>query len=668
MINAEPGSRVGSRFGPYQLGRLLGRGVVGEVYRAEDTRNDEVVALKLISESFSADEAFRSRLEDEAEAAGQLTEPHVVPIRAYGEIDDRLYLETGLIDGIDLATVLADGGPLSPPRAVAIVRQIAAALDAAHNADVIHRDVKPGNILVTDDDVAYLMDFGVAAAIAEPVAQADPAAGTVNYMAPERLTGQQVTHLADIYSLACVLAEGLSGVRPFSADAVDDAVEERLTAPPPRPSKLRPGRVPAAIDAVLARGLARKPEDRYSSAGELAAAAYQALTEPERHQVNRILRRGEPALHLPGGLEADPRADGRTNGHGEGALQPVPAGPGWPGWTPPEAEFGAGFGAPAPAPFPVSPLLSADQRTETPVMPIPSRSRRLPRKPVLVAAAAFAVVGVVAGVGYQVSRPSAASPVASPPQDVLPFTGLDYRLSPGGVALDADGNVYVTSEGMHGRVVKLTANSDSSTVLPFSDQYQPRGLVVDSDGNVYFSDVNNRVVKLAADSNSQTVLPFVGLDDPDGVAVDSEGNVYVADRGTDLVLRLEAGSNIQTALPFVGLDKPDGVAVDSARNVYVTDTGNNRVLKLSAATNEQVVLPFAGIVAPWGIAVDDEGSVYVTEHNRNKVVKLAAGAAIPVVLPFTGLNAPLDVAVDKHGNVYVADRGNNRVVKVDANR
>ncbi|MDQ2628811.1 MAG: serine/threonine protein kinase, partial [Actinomycetota bacterium] len=216
MNNTEPGSRVGSRFGPYQLGDLLGHGVVGEVYRAEDTRNDEVVALKLISEALSGSEAFRSRLEDEAEAAGQLTEPHVVSIRAYGEIDDLLYLETDLVEGTDLATVLADCGPLSPPRAVAIVRQIAAALDAAHNADVVHRDVKPANILVTGDDLAYLMDFGVAAAIADPATPADPATGPVAYLAPERLTGEQATHLADIYALAAVLAECLSGVPAFT--------------------------------------------------------------------------------------------------------------------------------------------------------------------------------------------------------------------------------------------------------------------------------------------------------------------------------------------------------------------------------------------------------------------------------------------------------------------
>ena len=665
MNNTEPGSRAGSRFGPYRLERLLGHGVVGEVYRAEDTRNDEMVALKLISESFSGDEAFRSRLEDEAEAAGQLTEPHVVSVRAYGEIDDVLYLETDLIGGTDLAALLADGGPLSPPRAVAIVRQIAAALDAAHNADVIHRDVKPDKILVTADDLAYLMDFGVAAAIADPATRADPATGTVRYMAPERLTGEQVTHLADIYSLACVLAECLGGVPPFSADTVDDAVEERRTTAPPRPSKLRPGRVPVAIDEVLARGLAPKPEDRYSSAGELAAAAYEALTEPERHQVVRILRRGEPAMHLPGGLEAETRVDSRTGGWGEAALRSVPAGP---AGASPDADFGAGLGGPLPTPFPVSPLLGTDVRTETPAMPSASWRRRLSRKPVLVAAATLAAVTAVAGIGHLVSRPSPASAVASAPQEVLPFTDLDYRLSPGGVALDDDGNVYVTSEGMRGRVVKLTTGTDTTTVLPFSDQYQPRGLVVDGVGNVYFSDLNDRVVKLTAGSDAPTVLPFTGLDEPAGVAVDSDGDVYVADRGADMVVRLESGSNVQTVLPFVGLNKPGGVAVDSAGNVYVADTGNNRVLKLVATSNEQVLLPFAGIVSPRGIAVDDAGDVYVTEHNRNKVVKLAAGAAIPEVLPFTGLNGPLDVAVDKHGNVYVADRGNDRVVMVDANR
>ncbi|MGH3594947.1 MAG: serine/threonine-protein kinase, partial [Mycobacterium sp.] len=130
MSGSEPGSRVGSRFGPYQLLRLLGSGGMGEVYAAEDTRKRRVVALKLISGQFSGDPVFRARLQREADITGRLTEPHVVPIHDYGEIDGRFYVEMRLIDGTDLATLLKRYGPLSPPRAVAVIRQIAAALDA----------------------------------------------------------------------------------------------------------------------------------------------------------------------------------------------------------------------------------------------------------------------------------------------------------------------------------------------------------------------------------------------------------------------------------------------------------------------------------------------------------------------------------------------------------
>ena len=136
---------------------------MGEVYEAEDTRKGRVVALKLISPEFSDDPMFRARMQREAGAAGRLTEPHVVPIHDYGEINDQLYLDMRLIDGANLATVLKRTGPMSPPRAVAIVRQIAAALDAAHAGGVTHRDVKPENILITGDDFAYLVDFGLPA-------------------------------------------------------------------------------------------------------------------------------------------------------------------------------------------------------------------------------------------------------------------------------------------------------------------------------------------------------------------------------------------------------------------------------------------------------------------------------------------------------------------------
>jgi serine/threonine protein kinase len=150
-------SRAGSRFGHYQLRRLLGSGGFGEVYEAEDTEMHRIVALKLIAAPYSQNPVFRERLFREARNAGRLHEPHVVPIHHCGEVDGQLYIDMRLVEGTDLDTVLARSGPLDPARAVAIVRQIASALDAAHAEKMIHRDVKPANILLTEDDFACLV-------------------------------------------------------------------------------------------------------------------------------------------------------------------------------------------------------------------------------------------------------------------------------------------------------------------------------------------------------------------------------------------------------------------------------------------------------------------------------------------------------------------------------
>ena len=168
MNDCELASRAGTRFGPYQLVQLLGRGGMGEVYQAEDTRKHRVVALKLISPQFSNNSVFRARMQREADTAGRLTEPHIVPIHDYGEIDGQFFVEMRLIDGASLRSLLKHYGPLNPARTVAIVRQIAAALDAAHSNGVTHRDVKPENILIGGNDFAYLVDFGIARAATDP--------------------------------------------------------------------------------------------------------------------------------------------------------------------------------------------------------------------------------------------------------------------------------------------------------------------------------------------------------------------------------------------------------------------------------------------------------------------------------------------------------------------
>jgi serine/threonine-protein kinase len=266
---------------------------MGEVYEAEDTTKDRIVALKLLPPALSDDQQFRRRLQREAHIAGRLHEPHVVPIHGCGEIDGQLYVDMRLIDGTDLRKLLKRDGPLAPARAVAIVRQIAAALDAAHGAAMMHRDVKPENILIGDDDFACLLDFGIANAAAdETLTQQGAAVGTFAYMAPERFADGEVTYRVDIYGLACVLHECLTASQPYPADSVNVVIAAHLTHPVPRPSVVRPG-IPVAFDQVIARGMAKRPEDRFASADELARAANDALATPDQHMAADILHRSQ---------------------------------------------------------------------------------------------------------------------------------------------------------------------------------------------------------------------------------------------------------------------------------------------------------------------------------------------------------------------------------------
>ncbi len=330
-MSGPKGSRVGTKFGPYYLKRLIGAGGFGEVYEAEDTVKDRTVALKLLREATSKDPVFRERMKREAHAAGRLQEPHVVPIHDYGEIDGLLFVDMRLIDGVDLHTVLEENGPLPPARAVAIIRQVAAALDAAHAAGVMHRDVKPENVILTRDDFAYLVDFGLAtAASAERLTQMGTMVGTFSYMAPERLRNKELTHSVDIYSLACVLHECLTGSRPYRADSIGALITAHLTAPIPQPSQIRAG-IPAAFDQVIARGMAKNPEDRYATAGDLANAALDALTATDKRHAARILERSDEAT-LPTGPAAPPwtqpyRPPPSTSGPAPAATAGPPSGP-----------------------------------------------------------------------------------------------------------------------------------------------------------------------------------------------------------------------------------------------------------------------------------------------------------------------------------------------------
>ncbi|WAC94419.1 protein kinase [Mycobacterium sp. Aquia_213] len=253
---------------------------MGQVFRAHDTVTDRVVALKVLPAHLAEDDEFQQRFRREARIAASLSDPHMVPIHSYGEIDGRLYVDMRLVEGRDLVHYIAEnGGRLSPEKAVAVVEQVAAALDTAHEVGLIHRDIKPSNILVSARDFVYLIDFGLARTAADTVlTHTGHTMGTMAYMAPERFRGM-TDQRADVYALACVLYECLTGRLPYSGDSMEEQLNGHLNIAPPRPSAASAD-VSQALDAVVARGMAKDVDQRFQTAVDLAQAARAALTSP----------------------------------------------------------------------------------------------------------------------------------------------------------------------------------------------------------------------------------------------------------------------------------------------------------------------------------------------------------------------------------------------------
>ncbi len=385
---------------------------------------------------------------------------------------------------------------------------------AAHKVGLIHRDIKPSNILLDDDDLAYLIDFGIARVTDETrMTKTGNTIGTFAYIAPERLDPQtEEDARADIYSLACVLYEALTGKPPFAGSTTAHLIAAHLNTPPPRPSTTQPD-VPPQVDEVIARGMAKNPDQRYATTVELATAAREAITTP--------LEQPAPAATL---LSPTQQAGNR-----------VPAQP-----------------------------MTVKAESPQPAAPTPTRPGAVSRRTTiaLVAGAIALVAVIVAVVGISAvgkNPPSKSSPSSSgrpyAAQVVLAFSGLNLPL---GVAVDTAGSLYVTDSGNH-RMLKLAAGASTQSVLPFSDLDYPGGVAVDSAGNLYVTDKGNgRMLKLATGASTQSVLPFSDLLGPEGLAVDSAGNLYVTDRGNNRVLKLATGASTQSVLPFTGLDYPGG--------------------------------------------------------------------------------------------------------------
>jgi serine/threonine-protein kinase len=258
--------------GRYRLIAPLGEGGMATIWRALDEQLDREVAVKLLREQYGSDPGFAARFRHEARAAGSLAHPNIVPVYDYGtDTDGAQFIVMQLVEGDNLATVLRERGNLETDDAVRIALGVAAALEAAHRRGLVHRDVKPGNILITDDGDVKVTDFGIARAVAETsMTVTGTTLGSVHYFSPEQARGDEVTGASDVYALGIVLYEMLTGRRPFEGDSAAGVALKRLNEDPPPPSTFRP--VPSGLSAIVMRALQREPRDRFPDAGSFAEA------------------------------------------------------------------------------------------------------------------------------------------------------------------------------------------------------------------------------------------------------------------------------------------------------------------------------------------------------------------------------------------------------------
>jgi len=284
-----PGDEIGS----YRIEGLTARGGMGLVYRARQRRPERTVAIKVIAPELAADPDFRKRFEQESNSAAEIEHPNVIPVYEVGDEDGLLFIAMRFVQGMDLGQLLRQTGKLEPERAAALIVQVADALDAAHAGGLVHRDVKPGNILVARGDHVYLTDFGLTKKTADShgVTKTGMFVGTVDYIAPEQAMNRTIDARADIYALGCVAYHVLSGRVPFPRETEIAKIFAHLNDPPPLLTD-----VPGPLAAAVARAMAKNPDDRFQSAGDFGRAVAAGAAGRADVSTERSVARGDAAI------------------------------------------------------------------------------------------------------------------------------------------------------------------------------------------------------------------------------------------------------------------------------------------------------------------------------------------------------------------------------------
>jgi len=660
------------RFGPYLLEALIGRGGMGEVHRAFDTRRNRHVALKRLPRELAADAGYQRRFRRESELAARLAEPHVIPIHDFGEIDGQLFIDMRLVAGQDLAVLLEREGPLPGPRAVELLGQVAAALDAAHAEGLVHRDVKPSNVLVAPGDFAYLVDFGVARQTggeATALTGAGATVGTLAYLAPERFEGGG-DHRVDVYALACVLFEVLTGQRPFPATSLPALIHAHVHLPAPLPSQRCAG-LPRALDDVVARGMAKDPDARFPGAGLLAQAARAALAEAgaDRTRVQTVRPAAPP-------LAGAPRAR-------VGSTHLLPASP---GASPPSARSARPPGRPRwVVPAAVAAVLAVVTTTAV-VLLRPAGEPGAAGSPAAVVEAPSVGAGEVPGEvpgevrsielgaqgGYVAASPSGYETyVTSPSEPALKVVGSGIELSatvPLGAGaqratISPDGTRAYVADRDAGSVsvVDLAEHAVAATV-PTGPSTAPRQVGLSPDGERgYVTTAGAVVVFSTADRRVLGTIDLPAGGSAGAIAVTPDGSRAYVGMGERAIGVVDLATNtLSSTVELAEGSVPDDIDISpDATLAFVTNRGGRTVsvLDLSAAavaaTVELAGAPAACVVNPQGTKV----YVALSELHEVAVVDVAGRA----VLERLAVRAsPKDLAITPDGvslSVVYADQG-----------
>jgi DNA-binding beta-propeller fold protein YncE/tRNA A-37 threonylcarbamoyl transferase component Bud32 len=630
-----PEVSIGSEFAGYRIESVAGEGGMGRVYRATQTALKRRVALKLIVPELADDADFRARFERESHLLASIEHPNVIPVYEAGEAEGRLFIVMRWVEGTDLRTVIATAGRLDPDRAVSIVEQVAAALDAAHSGGLVHRDVKPANVMLTTtlgQEHAYLMDFGLTKKTASDtqLTRTGHFVGTPDYMPPEQIRGERADARSDVYALGCMLFHALTGRPPYERESEVAKMYAHLHDPPPPVAA--PG-APAGLDPVIARALAKDPEERYPSAGDLGRAARAAFSGAVPSQPERSLATGLAAPTVSAPAERV-------------AATPTPP-------LPPPVT---------PAPTAASPTPAAPPAPPTPASERPRR-RALPVALAVLlalgaAGGALAAAGVFSGSddGGQ-SPPAKDEPVRNTPPKAV--ATIPAGNGPDGISVD--GSIVWVANSAGNTLTRLDTESNKR----LGDQV-PVGRNPDevdaADGFVWVANTDDgTVTRLQADpdpGDSATVPVGAG---PEGLSL-GEQLVWVANGDDDTVTRIDRASAEPVGTPIGVGNKPIGIFVGED-NVWVTNSFSGTVTRIDPST-----AALKGSPVPVGknirAVTEGLGFAWVSSVDEDTVTRLDLRSGQVVGEPIQVGDRPKEMAV-AGGLIWVVNEGSGSVSRID---